>query len=329
MSFNVQSKDPSKHQNKLPSLSISVVVPVFNEAENIEILFNEIKSVCTQNNYEYEIIFVDDGSTDATSQIVRGLKPLKYIRLRRNFGQTAALDAGIKAAKYPLIVTMDGDGQNDPADIPILVHELYSKDCDVVSGWRKKRKDPLLKHFVSRVAYLLRQLLLHDEIHDSGCTLKIYKKECFDSVNLYGEGHRFIPALLKIKGFNIGEVVVSHRPRLLGVTKYNWKRTIKGFIDMFSIWFWHRYAVRPMHLLGVLGLFCLLSGSIVSVVGIAFYICDILLFSKILPIVAVFLFISGINFFIFGLIADMLSRNYFGTTKDITYSVKEILENYG
>ena len=183
--------------------SISVVVPVYNEEGNVQELHAEIKEVCEKNNYEYEIIFIDDGSGDRTRELCLGLKPLKYIRMRRNSGQTAAMDAGIKAAKYDFIVTMDGDRQNDPADIPVMLDYLVKNDYDVVSGWRKNRKDTFMKRFISRGANFLRYLLVHDGIHDSGCSLKVYRKECFKGINLYGEQHRFIPAILKIRSISI------------------------------------------------------------------------------------------------------------------------------
>lgn len=232
---------------------VSIVVPVYNEEGNVAKLHQEIKEVCESNQYEYEIIFVNDGSSDRTEEICKTLRPLKYIGLRRNFGQTAAMDAGIKAAQYEYIVTMDGDRQNDPSDIPMMIQYLEENDLDVVSGWRKHRKDTVMKKFTSRGANFLRHILVHDGIHDSGCSLKVYRKECFDHVNLYGEQHRFIPAILKIKGFKVGEVVVNHRPRTAGKTKYNWKRTIKGFVDMISVWFWNKYSTRPLHLLGGMG----------------------------------------------------------------------------
>src|SRR5690606_36402750 len=187
---------------------------------------------------DYEIIMVDDGSSDGTLKVLKTLAPVTVIRLRSNFGQTAALDAGIKAAQYPYIITMDGDLQNDPADAPRLIAHLEEHDLDVVSGWRKNRKDPFSKKFISRGANVLRGILVNDGIHDSGCTLKIYRKECFDNVNLYGEMHRCIPALLKMRGFSIGELPVNHRPRHAGKSKYNLKRTLKGLVDMIMIWFW-------------------------------------------------------------------------------------------
>ena len=243
-------------------LSISIVVPVYNEEGNVAKLHQEIQQMCEAAGYEYEIIFVNDGSSDKTDQICRTLKPLKYIQFRRNFGQTAAMDAGIKAATKEFIATLDGDGQNDPADIPKMLEYLIQKDYDVVSGWRKNRKDTFMKRFVSRGANALRYLLVHDGIHDSGCSLKVYRRECFKGVNLYGEQHRFIPAILQIKGFRVGEMVVNHRARTSGKTKYNWHRTIKGLVDMVSVWFWNKYASRPLHILGALGiLFCLLGGA--------------------------------------------------------------------
>ena len=306
--------------------SISVVVPMYNEEGNVAELHREIVEVCEGQGYRYEIIFVDDGSTDGTFDIIRTLKPVICVRFRKNFGQTAAMDAGIKRAQYPLIVTMDGDRQNDPADIPRLIAEMEKTGRDVISGWRRKRKDDLMKKIFSRGAHLLRRMMVHDGIHDSGCSLKVYRKECFQGVSLYGEMHRFIPAVLKIKGFTIGELEVNHRPRTTGVTKYNWRRSIKGFLDMLSVWFWNKFAVRPLHLLGGLGLLSIFGGLMVSLVGIILYFQGINTFKNVLPIFAIFLLLTGLQLFVFGLIADMLAKNYFGTTEDVPYKVREELE---
>ena len=275
---------------------ISVVVPVFNEEGNVRELHKEILEVCKKENYKFEIIFVDDGSKDKTPEICKELKPLKYIRMRKNFGQTAAMDAGIKLAQYDYIVTMDGDRQNDPADIPKLVNYLEENDLDIVSGWRKNRKDTVMKKFTSRVANFLRGIIVKDNIHDSGCSLKIYKKECFDHINLYGEMHRFIPALLRIKGFEVGEVVVNHRPRTAGVTKYNWKRTIKGFVDMISLWFWSKYAVRPLHILGAGGMVSIFLGVVCAIWSIVLFALGYKMSNNIMPpLLTVFFIIVGLH----------------------------------
>ncbi len=307
---------------------ISVVVPVFNEEGNVRELHQEILEVCKKENYKFEIIFVDDGSKDKTPEICKELKPLKYIRMRKNFGQTAAMDAGIKAAQYDYIVTMDGDRQNDPADIPKLVKYLEDNNLDIVSGWRKNRKDTVMKKFTSRVANFLRGIIVKDHIHDSGCSLKIYKKECFDHINLYGEMHRFIPALLKIKGFEVGEVVVNHRPRTAGVTKYNWKRTVKGFVDMISLWFWSKYSVRPLHILGAAGMVSLFLGFVCAVWSIVLFAMGRKMSANIMPpLLTVFFIIVGLLMFIFGLMSDMMSKTYYGSGIDKSYSIKETIEN--
>ena len=307
---------------------ISVVVPVFNEEGNVRELHQEILEVCKKENYKFEIIFVDDGSKDKTPEICKELKPLKYIRMRKNFGQTAAMDAGIKAAQYDYIVTMDGDRQNDPADIPKLVKYLEDNNLDIVSGWRKNRKDTVMKKFTSRVANFLRGIIVKDHIHDSGCSLKIYKKECFDHINLYGEMHRFIPALLKIKGFEVGEVVVNHRPRTAGVTKYNWKRTVKGFADMISLWFWSKYSVRPLHILGAGGMISIFLGVVCAIWSIVLFALGYKMSNNIMPpLLTVFFIIVGLLMFIFGLMSDMMSKTYYGSGIDKSYSVKETIEN--
>lgn len=306
---------------------ISVVVPVYNESGNVKELFEEIKAVCVKENYTYEIIFVDDGSSDDTVKQCAELKPLKLIKFRRNFGQTAAMDAGIKAAQYDYIVTMDGDRQNDPSDIPNMLQYMTENDLDVVSGWRKNRKDTVMKKFTSRGANLLRGIIVKDNIHDSGCSLKVYKKECFENVTLYGEMHRFIPALLKIKGFTVGEVVVNHRPRTAGVTKYNWKRTFKGFVDMISVWFWNKFAVRPLHLLGSAGIISIFVGVIFAIWSVVLFILGNNMSDYMQPIVSVLFLLAGLFLFVFGLMSDILVKTYYGSKIDTPYTIKEVIDN--
>lgn len=306
---------------------ISIIIPVYNEEGNIAKLHQEITETCRAADYEFEIIIVDDGSSDRTFEVVKSLSPVKLVRFRKNFGQTAALDAGIKAAGFDLIVTMDGDGQNDPADIPKLVKQLKDKELDAVSGWRTDRQDNFFKKLASRGADLLRRMLVDDGIHDSGCSLKLYRRECFNGLNLYGEIHRFLPALIKIKGFKIGELPVNHRPRQSGRSKYNWERLIKGTIDLISVWFWGKYAARPLHLLGGLGIILLFLGTVLSVFSFFLFLSGQDLSNTEWPLISVFLLIMGIMLFILGLMADMNSRNYHDNAENRPYSIKEIIEN--
>jgi len=308
--------------------SVSIVVPVYNEEGNVSELHKEIKDVCLKNGYQYEIIFVDDGSKDRTVDICKGLSPIKLICMRRNFGQTAAMDAGIKAAKYDYIVTMDGDRQNDPADIPRLIDYLEKNNLDVVSGWRKNRKDSFMKRFTSRSANFLRHLIVKDGIHDSGCSLKVYRKECFEGLNLYGEQHRFIPALLKIKGYTVGEIIVNHRPRVSGATKYNWKRTVKGFVDMISVWFWNKFASRPLHLLGGAGVGFIGLGFVCGIWSLVLFIKGRKMSNNIFPpLFTIFFVIIGVLLFVFGLMSEIMMKTYYGTHVDTPYCIKDVIDN--
>lgn len=308
--------------------SISVVVPVYNEEGNVEELHREIKEVCEAEGYDYEIIFINDGSSDRTDELCRKLKPLKYIQFRKNFGQTAAMDAGIKASTKSIIATLDGDRQNDPHDIPMMIKYMEEHDYDVVSGWRKHRKDKPMKKFTSRGANFLRGILVKDGIHDSGCSLKLYRKECFNGINLYGEQHRFIPAILQMKGFKVGEVVVNHRARTSGKTKYNWKRTIKGFVDMISVWFWNKYASRPLHLLGGTGMVFLFAGGCCGIWSLVLFLKGYEMKYNIFPpLLTIFFIIIGLLMFIFGLMSEILMKTYYGVHVDQSYSIKEIVEN--
>lgn len=307
---------------------VSIVVPVYNEEGNVTELHKEICNVCNENNYTFEIIFIDDGSTDGTLEKCKSLRPLKLIQMRKNFGQTAAMDAGIKASRYDYIVTMDGDRQNDPSDIPHMIDYLEENDLDVVSGWRKNRKDTFMKKFTSRGANFLRHMIVHDGIHDSGCSLKVYRRECFEGMNLYGEQHRFIPALLKIKGFTVGEVIVNHRPRIAGVTKYNWKRTIKGFVDMISVWFWNKFANRPLHLLGGAGLGFIGLGFICGIWSLVLFFLGRKMSNNVFPpLLTVFFVIIGVLLFVFGLMSEIMMKTYYGIHVDTPYCIKDTMEN--
>ncbi|MFA5925337.1 MAG: glycosyltransferase family 2 protein [Parcubacteria group bacterium] len=306
---------------------LSVIVPLYNEEGNVGELHKKTVEALNDLGEPFEILFIDDGSTDKTNELCRVLNPLKLITFRKNFGQTAAFDAGIKNSGGEIIVTMDGDLQNDPADIKLLLEKM-NEGYDVVSGWRKKRKDPVMKNISSRAANLARKFLIDDGIHDSGCSLKAYRRECFEDVDLFGEMHRFIPATLKVQGFRLAEVPVSHHPRKFGVTKYNWRRGVKGFVDMISVWFWKKYANRPLHLFGAggLGIFFLgiLSG-LALVVARVFYAVP--MSNKIWPLIAIFLVLMGIQLFIFGLLADIAVKNYYKAQGKMNYKIKNIIEH--
>jgi len=309
-------------------MKISIVAPIYDEEHNIQPLHAQIVEVMEANRYDYEIIFVNDGSSDGSLRVMKGLRPLTVINFRKNFGQTAALDAGMKLASGDYVVTLDGDLQNDPHDIPKMIAYLEEHDLDMVSGWRKNRRDPLVKRIVSRTANLLRKILVKDGIHDSGCTLKVYRKESLENLDLYGEMHRFIPALLKMRGFTVGEVVVRHHPRVADRTKYGFARTLKGFLDMLSIGFWNKYSSRPLHLFGgagVLLLFISIPAGLRAVYLKMYAGVD--LTNTFHSYLALFGFLMGIVFIAFGLLADMLSKVYFSQENNSPYTIKEVIEN--
>lgn len=309
---------------------LSVVIPVYNEEGNVEQLFYEIKAVLSELNQKkeilgYEIIFVNDGSRDNTQKILEAIKQkeknLVIIQLRKNFGQTPALKAGFDFAKGDLIVTMDGDLQNDPADIPRLISKL-KEGYDVVSGWRLNRQDSLGKTLASKLINGLRKHLIGDRVHDYGCALKIYRRECVKDLELFGQLHRYITAYLYIKGYRIGEIKVNHRPRKSGKTKYNFNRVINGLLDLAFLKFWSSYSSRPLHFFGRLGIYQWILALIIIIEQIikAVIINEL----KLGPLLALasMLVITGLLFIIFGFLSEMISRNYL-KDKDI-YSIRKI-----
>ncbi len=245
------------------SRQISFVIPAFNEEESIETLHGEIASVCQKNDYEFEVIFVDDGSSDSTWDKLKGLSEAhagtRAIRFRRNFGKAAALRAGTQEAKFPLVATLDADLQDDPSEVPRLVEEL-DKGFDVISGWKKVRNDPLGKTLPSKVFNALVSHLTGVRLQDHNCGFKLYRREVFDEVKLYGERHRFVPVLAAAKGFRISQVPVNHRARQFGKSKYGWRRLPKGFLDLLTVSFLTGFNQRPQHVLGFAGLVSFFAG---------------------------------------------------------------------
>ena len=308
-------------------MDISIVIPAYNEQDNVILLYREIKKAVDRITRDYEIIYIDDGSSDLTFKNLLKLSKedskVRIIKFRKNFGQTAAMDAGFKAAKGNIIVAMDADLQNDPADIPKLLEKI-NEGYDVVSGWRYKRKDPLSKKLISLLANFLRKRLTGEAIHDSGCSLKAYRKECFEGLNLYGEMHRFIPALLKWKGFRISEVKVNHRPRKHGKTKYSLSRVMRGSLDLVVVLFWQKYSTRPIHLFGGLGLLTSFLGFVLlAYLAVMRLFYNTAIGNRPLLLLSILLVILGVQFIIFGLIADVLVKIYY---KDSTnYSIEKII----
>ena len=241
----------------------SIVIPVYNEEGSLRTLVDEIDRVGQQNSYEIEIIFVDDGSTDKSWEIVEELATvnprIRGIRFRRNFGKAPALSAGFAAAKGELVFTTDADLQDDPSEIPQFLKAM-NNDLDVVSGWKKIRHDPWHKVGPSRIFNRLVGWLTGVKLHDHNCGFKCYRREIFDEIQLYGELHRFVPVLAAAKGWRVGEVVVNHRARQHGKSKYGFKRFVKGFLDLLTVYFLTSFNQRPLHLLGTIGIISFVTG---------------------------------------------------------------------
>jgi len=292
-------------------MKYSVVVPIHNEAGNIRTLFAELQAVTASLDGAAELIFVNDGSTDESLSELRTLPGITLIDLNRNYGQATALDAGFKIARGEIVISIDGDGQNDPRDIPRLLSVLVAEELDVVSGWRKVRQDRTRIKILTLIGKLLRRALIKDKVHDAGCTLRVYRKKAVQSLDLQGEMHRYIIALLRWKGFRIGEVVVSDRPRLHGVSKYGLSKSIRGFIDLLFIWFIHKYSQRPLHLFGYASLVVFAGG----LCAVSFAIYEKVFFGVAINRSGYFLLggfslLGALLLFSFGIVIDLLIRVY-------------------
>ena len=311
---------------------LSVVLPVHNEEGSIDELHRRLTSVCKSLDKPYEIVYVENRSTDGTVAKLKGLKGAKVIILRlammgSRTTQSVALDAGIKAAKGELIVTMDSDLQNPPEEIPRMIDMLIEQDLDVLSGWRKKRRDSIIIRTVSKIGSALRKKILNPGVHDLGCTLKVYRRECFDGVDLYGELHRYLVAILRWRGFKVGETVVKHAERTSGNSSYNWKKIFRGFVDMWQVWFWKKYSDRPLHLFGVTGVFMMLVGiASLGILGLMRLFFAYSLVNSILPLIAILLIITGLQLFVFGMVIDLMIRYQISAGREQTYLIKEIIE---
>ncbi len=313
---------------------LSIVVPIYNEEENLPILYEKIKDVLENllknQNETYEIIFVNDGSKDRSWEIIKDIAQKDShvigINFRRNFGQTAAMAAGFDKAKGEIIITMDGDLQNDPEDIPKLLEKI-NEGYDVVSGWRKDRKDAFLSRTLpSKIANWLISKVTGVHLHDYGCSLKAYRSEVAKSLDYYGEMHRFLPALSKVVGANIMEIPVKHHPRIYGKSKYGISRTFKVILDLIWVKFLIDYRNKPLRVFGGFGFIFLFVGFLI----LAYLTCEKMCLghsigNRPLLIFGVLIFLTGINLISTGIIAELIVRTYYESQGKKPYVIKEII----
>lgn len=311
-------------------LDVSVVVPIYNEVESLPLLTEAIAQTLSENQLSYEIICVDDGSTDGSTELLKQLAQTRTdilgVLLRRNYGQTPAMAAGFKYARGRVIVSLDADLQNDPADIPRLLDKL-AEGYDLVSGWRQHRKDATLTRLLpSKIANWLIGRVTGVKIHDYGCSLKAYRAELLRDMNLYGELHRFLPALAFIEGARITELPVRHHARRYGRSKYGLGRTLRVLMDLLTIWFMKTFLTRPMHVFGLLGFLSMLLGVLLGgyltflKLGLGQSIGD-----RPLLILVVVLLLAGVQLFCFGLLGELLMRTYHESQGRPIYRVREVV----
>jgi glycosyltransferase involved in cell wall biosynthesis len=324
------SPDTSRIWAPAGTPDISIVVPIHNEYENLPRLIEAIATCLREADLSYEILCIDDGSRDGSDrrlkEIAQQRNDLRTVILRRNYGQTAAMAAGFQFAKGKVVITMDGDLQNDPADIPMLLAKL-DEGYDLVSGWRKDRQDNKLTRLVpSKIANWLIGHLTGVKLHDYGCSLKVYRAELIADINLYGELHRFLPALAFIEGARITEVPVRHHARQFGTSKYGLDRTFRVIMDLLTVSFMRKFLTRPMHVFGSFGLVSIILG-----IAIGAYLTSLKLsfgesINRPLLTLAVVLLVTGVQLFSFGLLAELLMRTYHESQGRPIFRVREIIE---
>lgn len=317
-----------------PSTDFSIVIPIFNEEENIPLLFRQLQAMLDETDKRGEVILVDDGSTDNSFSLLAELQDddarFRVIQLRRNFGQTAAFSAGFDQSRGEIIVTMDGDLQNDPADIPMLLEKM-EEGFDIVSGWRVDRKDTFLtRRLPSMMANWLISRSMGVKLHDYGCSLKAYQRDVLRHTKLYGELHRFIPALASRIGVRVAEVPVNHRPRQYGRSKYGISRTIRVILDMVTVKFLLDYATRPMQIFGLLGLISTGVGTLIAAyLSVLRLVFDQGLADRPLLLLAILLIVIGIQLLVMGLLGEMIIRTYYETQQKPIYVIREVVQSEG
>ena len=308
-------------------MDISLVLPIYNELENLTPLILEIEGVLGPTGKSYEIIAVDDGSDDGSAELLKKLAAehphLRAVFFRKNSGQAAAFDAGFRNASGDVVVTMDADLQNDPTDIPALIEKLETGGFDVVTGWRKDRKDgALLRKIPSRIANRMIRRMTGTKVHDLGCSLKVYRKHVTDEMRLYGEMHRFISVLAASQGAKIGEMVVNHRARRAGVSKYGIRRTIKVLLDLMTVSFLRGYQTKPIYVFGTLGMLMFGSGTLLSALVLwEKYDEGVWVHRNPLFMVAIMLFLMAFQFVGTGILAEVIVRTYFESQDKTAYTI--------
>jgi glycosyltransferase involved in cell wall biosynthesis len=318
--------NPPQNQQQ-HATDISVIIPLYNEEESIRELHQQLRATLGRMNSRYELIFIDDGSTDRSFNVLRDLKGndrhIMIIRFRRNYGKSAALSVGFEKAQGNIVLTVDADLQDDPAEFPALRRKL-DEGFDLVSGWKRKRRDPISKTVPSRFFNFITRLMTGIKIHDFNCGLKVYRRDVVKTVKVYGELHRYVPVLAHWEGFRVGENVVQHRPRRYGKSKIGFGRFWKGFLDLLTALFTTRYLRRPLHLFGLWGLLAALAGSaIITWLAVEKLLGETALSNRPLFLVGILLLIVGIQFISIGLLGEMISRT---RAVEEEYSIRDYIK---
>ncbi len=326
-----QDEHPERQEVSKKTPYLSIVIPVYNEEDSIDTLYKSLISVLEGTDKKYEVILIDDGSRDKSFDKLKNLhdknRNFKIIKFRRNFGQTQAMSAGFDYSSGQIIITMDADLQNDPADIPNILKKM-DEGYDIVSGWRKDRKDKMFsRRLPSVIANRMISRLFNVRLHDYGCTLKAYRRDILDNIELYGEMHRYIPAVASWMGVKVAEIPVNHHPRKYGKAKYGISRTTRVILDLITIKFLLTYSKKPMQIFGLLGFIATIVGFILTtwlIVERVFF--NIGLADRPLFILSIFVFLAGIQFITMGLLGEIMMRTYYEGTGKPKYVIKEILD---
>ncbi|GAB4338339.1 MAG: glycosyltransferase family 2 protein [Calditrichia bacterium] len=307
-------------------MEISIVVPAYNEYESLPELLKQIDEVLKPRQMAFEVIVVDDGSSDQTLSVLKELKnrhpELRVISFRKNYGKSAALQEGFKVVRGKYVITMDADLQDDPHEIPNLIAKL-EEGYDLVSGWKKKRYDPINKTVPSKLFNFVTSRLTGIRLHDFNCGLKAYRREVVEDMHVYGELHRFLPVLAHWNGYRVGEIPVRHHPRKYGTTKFGMARFFNGFFDLLTVLFITRYRSTPLHIFGMLGLLSVMFGILIETYLTIGWFLGEPIRNRPLFFLGILTIIVGIQFFVFGLIGEMISANY---AEGVEYSIKERID---